>query len=135
MKLIIKWQRLTEGRGETCERCALTEKELGKAVEKLGKALSPKGIEVVLEKSAIPPGVFKNAPLESNRIWIDDKALEDWLHGETGRSACCGPCGDSQCRTIQIGGAVHESIPEPFILKAGLLAAERMLKNALKEEV
>jgi hypothetical protein len=53
--------------------------------------------------------------------------MEDWLRGTVGKSPCCSVCGDSDCRTVEIQGAVFETIPERLIVKAGLLAAAELL--------
>src|SRR3972149_8449595 len=79
--LMIKWQRVTSG-GETCPRCGSTEEELGKAVSTLQKSLAPLGIEVVLEKEELTVAEFKKDPLQSNRIWINNRLLESWIEGK-----------------------------------------------------
>ena len=123
--LRITWQRLVTD-NQTCERCGSTEAELEKAVCSLTEVLSPMNIEIVLEKSEIPFGKFEKNPLESNRIWICDKTLEEWIGGIIGQSPCCGPCGTSECRTVAVDGTLYETIPADLIIKAGLLAASRL---------
>ncbi len=125
--LRIRWQRLVEEDGKTCPRCGSTEKELENAFLKLKEALGVLGFQVEMEKYAIMLEDFEKGPLSSNRIWINDKSLEEWLGAEVGRSKCCDVCGDSECRTIEIGKDVYESVPTSMIVKAGLIAAANSL--------
>ena len=88
MKVLkIKWQRLLidEG-GQTCPRCGSTENELEKAVNTLKQSFAPLEIEVIIEKKVIDSVKFATNVLESNRIWVNDKPLEEWLGAEFGRS-------------------------------------------------
>lgn len=126
--LTIKWQRLLS-EGETCPRCGSTEKEVDKAVSMLTKSLSPLGIEVKLEKSELSLAEFKKNPLQSNRIWIGKRPLEDWVEGRVDKSPCCDVCGPSDCRTLEVNGKVYESIPSDVIVQAGLLAAAEIMKE------
>lgn len=125
-KLVIKWQRLLMG-GETCPRCGTTETEAEKAAGLLTQILSPLGIEVVLEKKELSFEEFKTNTLQSNLIWLNNRTLEDWLGATTGQSECCDVCGPNDCRTIDVGQDVYESIPAELIVKAGLLAAAQLL--------
>ena len=124
--LMIKWQRLTSG-GETCPRCGSTEEELGKAVSALMKSLAPLGIEVILEKEELTAAEFKKDPLQSNRIWINNRLLEYWIEGSVGHSPCCDVCGPDECRTIEVEGQTYETIPAGIIIKAGLYAASQLV--------
>ncbi len=121
----ITWQRLVDEQGQTCDRCGDTEQELVKSLRFLTKALAPVGIVFSLEKEALSQAEFAKDPLRSNRILIDGRDLEEWLAAEVGQSACCGPCGDAQCRTLKVGGKIYESIPAELIIQAGLKAAYR----------
>ena len=125
--LTIRWQRLVDERGQTCQRCASTEKEVEKALDNLKQSLARLGIEVTLEKAALDPLLFIKDPSESNRIWIGQRPLEEWLNAEVGQSYCCGPCGVAECRTVEVEGQTYETIPAGLIIKAGLLAASRLL--------
>lgn len=126
-KMFVKWQRLVNEEGATCERCSCTGSATERAIGKLGKVLAPLGIEVSLEKAVLDQAAFSGDPLQSNRIWINGRPLEDWVGGGTGQSQCCDACGDSQCRTLELGEETFEAVPEELILKAGLLAAAEML--------
>ena len=124
--LRIRWQRLVKD-GRTCERCGDTESEVRRATETLRQVLAPLGIEPQLEVADVDETAFLANPLESNRIWIADRPMKDWLSGTVGQSPCCSVCGDSDCRTVEIRGTVFETIPERLIVKAGLLAAAELL--------
>lgn len=120
--LTIVWQRLVED-GKTCPRCNTTEKEVDDAIVILKKMLEPKGIQVVLEKRAIPLSNFAKNPLESNRIFINDRPLEEWLKGDVGESPCGDVCGPVLCRTLKLLDKIYESIPAELLVQAGLKAA------------
>jgi hypothetical protein len=127
-QLPITWQRLVDARGETCDRCDATHRHLLGALEKLKQALHPLGIEPTLEVREIDAASFARAPTESNRIWIAGKPLEDWLGAGVGQTRCCSACGDSQCRTLEVGPAVYEAIPEEILVGAALAAASGLLR-------
>ena len=128
MKVLeIRWQRLLGEKGRTCERCGTTENMVEEAVNKLKGSLKGLGIDVVLEKSAISPFEFSKDTLQSNRIWINGKSIEEWLSAKSGQSKCCTVCGESDCRTVTVGGKTYEAIPSELIVKAGLMAAVELL--------
>ncbi len=129
--LKIEWQRLIVEE-ETCPRCGSTEQELDKAVATLKQSLAPLDIDVTLEKKTLSNSEFKGAPLESNRIWINNQPLEDYIGGSVGQSPCCDVCGPSDCRTVEVEGAVYETIPSEIIVQAGLKAATQMLNPRKK---
>lgn len=124
--LKIKWKRLISN-GETCPRCGSTEEELGKAVSTLKQSLAPLGIEVIFEKEELSVTEFKIDPLQSNRIWINNRLLEDWIEGRVGHSPCCDVCGPNDCRTLEVEGKTYETIPAEIIIKAGLSAASQLV--------
>lgn len=130
--LKIEWQRLISS-DKTCPRCGSTEEELDKAVSTLKRALAPLGIEVMLEKKELSVSEFKEAPLESNRIWINNRPLEDFVEGSVGQSPCCDVCGPSECRTVKIEGQIYEAIPSEMMIQAGLAAAAKLV-NADNEK-
>ncbi len=129
--LAIRWQRLVDEKGQTCERCGSTEQELQKAIQSLKKSFAPLGIEVALEKKALDPATCAKDVTQSNRIWINEQSLEEWLSAEVGKSPCgfcCEGLGDSvECRTVTIGDQTFEAIPAKLIIKAGLLAASQSI--------
>lgn len=125
--LKIRWQRLVDEQGKTCERCGTTELTIRDAVDTLRRSMEPLGMDVVLEKKGISPSEFSRDPLESNRIWIAGEPIERWLSATSGKSRCCSTCGDSDCRTITVDGKTHEAIPAELIVRAGLLAVARLM--------
>ena len=129
----IVWKRLVKG-GETCARCGNTRRELEAAVAKLATSLRPLGIEPMLETQEIDETAFKANPSESNRVWIAGKPIEEWLHANVGMSRCCSVCGDSDCRTLEVGGRSYETILEEQFIKAGLMAGSQMVTLGSSEE-
>jgi hypothetical protein len=124
--LMIKWQRLLS-KGQTCPRCGSTEDEVEKAVTVLGQVLKPLSIEVVLDKGELSVEEFEQDTLQSNKVWINGRLLEDWLGAQAGQSECCEVCGPNVCRTMVVAGEVHEVIPVELIVKVGLLAAAQLV--------
>jgi len=127
--ITIEWQRLVDSNGQTCNRCSCTGDATEAAFGKLKRCLAEAGIEVVLNKRSIDQTAFFADPLQSNQIMIDGRTVEAWLGATTGHSPCCGPCGDSECRTITVDDKTYEAIPEDLILRAGLLAAAEKLRQ------
>lgn len=127
-KLVIEWQRLLDEQKQTCPRCGATEQEVEKAVKELNHILAPSGVVVNLVKKVIDPESFKKDTLQSNRILIAGKAMEEWLEARTGQSKCCDVCGDAECRTIEYNDETHEAIPADLIVRAGLAAASSEIK-------
>jgi len=127
-QLIIRWQRLVNESGQTCNRCSDTGSTVDKAYNKLKKSLAELGIEVELKKEVLGFSIFIKDPLQSNRIWIAERPLEEWVGATVGKSKCCDVCGESECRTISINQDTFENIPEDLIIKAGLLAAAELIK-------
>lgn len=132
MILTIRWQRLVNNEGNTCDRCGGTEEELQKALKSLKASLRPLGIEVALQTKKLSPEECAKDITESNRIWIADKSLEEWLSAEVGVSRCgstCSELGDSvECRTVSVAGTTYEAIPSQLIVKAGLMAASQIME-------
>jgi len=113
--LTIIWQRLVS-KGDTCPRCGSTEIELKKAITKLKE----KGIKVIFKKIKLTLKEFKKDSIQSNRILLNGKLLEDLINAKTGQSPCCDVCGDKECRTIKIKGRSYEVVKADLIVKAGL---------------
>jgi hypothetical protein len=128
MKVLeIRWQRLVDEQGQTCDRCGTTETAVEDAIQKLKRSLKELDIDVVLEKKALSLSTFSKDPLQSNRIWIAGEPIEKWLSATPGQSQCCSTCGDSECRTVTVDGKTYEAIPSELIIKAGLLASAQLL--------
>lgn len=132
--LPIVWQRLVAETGATCPRCDKTYSQLTGAVTTLRGVLAPLDIEPVLTIKGLDEAAFRSNPNESNRIWIGNKPLEDWLGARSGSSQCCSVCGDSPCRTTELSGRIYEEIPGALIIKAALLAASQLVGEAEPEE-
>jgi len=130
MKVLqIRWQRLVDEEGQTCDRCGTTETAVEHGSDKLKRSLKELEIDVVLEKKTLSPTTFAKDPLHSNRIWIAGEPIEKWLSATGGQSQCCSTCGDSECRTLTVDGKTYEAIPAEMIVKAGLLAAAQLLQG------
>ncbi len=84
-KLVVEWQRLLDEQMQTCPRCGSTEQEVEKAVQELNRLLSQSGVVASLVKKAIDLESFKKDVLQSNKILIAGKTLEEWL-GDKNRS-------------------------------------------------
>ena len=135
--LKITWQRLVDEKGRTCQRCGATEKELQKALQSLKKSFTPLGIKVISEKKPLDPATCAKDISQSNRIWIGEQALEEWLGAKVGKSTCgfcCAELGNEvECRTVEVQGQVYETIPAHLIIRAGLLAAARLYEGLSAE--
>lgn len=128
--LVIRWQRLVDGKGATCDRCGNTERSIDQAQRLLTASLKPLGMRVQVSKTTLTTEQFKRDPSESNRIWIGDAPLDKILDVKTGDSPCCGSCGDSNCRTLEVDGRTYESIPPELIVRAGLRVAANLVQPA-----
>jgi hypothetical protein len=38
--------------------------------------------------------------------------MEEWLGARVGSSRCCSVCGESECRTVEVGAGAFEAVPE-----------------------
>ena len=121
-------QRFVNPEGKTCDRCNATHQEMQQAISKLKEALRPLGIEPALEIRDINEASFKANPSESNRIWIGGRPMEQWLGARVGSTRCCSVCGESECRTVEIGDVTFEAIPQELFLKAALIASSELLE-------
>ena len=126
--LPIVWQRLV-AEGRTCDRCAGTQLEVERAVTVLERTLRPLNIQPELVTTTIDQESFEAKPGESNRIFIAGQPIEEWLQGRVGSSRCCSVCGESDCRTVEVGGTTFETIPERLIIKAALIAVAELLDD------
>lgn len=127
--LSIRWQRLVNETGQTCDRCDSTGDATRKGFDKLQRSLAELGIQVNLEIDTLDFSKFIKDPLQSNRIWIGERPLEDWVDATVGQSQCCDVCRGSECRTVSVDGNTYETIPEELIIRAGLLAAAELFKD------
>lgn len=129
--LHILWQRLVNEEGSTCPRCHGTGEEVQRAVEKLRFVLEPLGFTPQLAVREIDEAAFLQDTLQSNQILVAGHTIEHWLGAQTGSSRCCNECGNNECRTVEMGGQSYEVIPEELLVRAGLIAATRMLDPTL----
>ena len=120
------WQRLVSAESETCPRCDATYAEIQEAYMTLKKVMIPLGIEPTLETREMDDTAFRADPMESNRIWIAGRPMEEWLGAKVGSSRCCSVCGESACRTLELDASSFETIPEKLIVKAALAAASQL---------
>ncbi len=132
--LVIEWQRLLDENMKTCPRCGSTEQEVEKAAATLNRELKPFEIRVTLTKKALKPEAFKLDVLQSNKIVIAGRTLEEWLGAETGQSRCCEVCGDAECRTVEYADQSHETVPADLIVRAGLIAASQVFNVKLSQQ-
>jgi len=92
------------------------------------------GIEPTVEIKEIDERSFRANPSESNRIWIAGRPMEEWLGARVGSSRCCSVCGESECRTVEVGAATFEAIPERLFLQAALIASSQLLDPTLEAQ-
>jgi hypothetical protein len=130
----VRWQRLVNESGQTCPRCGDTQREVRLAADTLRRCLRPLNMEVALEETPMTSQAFLGDTSQSNRIWVNDRPLAEWLGGTVGMSSCRGCCPtetDVKCRTLTVGGQTYEAIPADLIVRAGLLAADASLAARL----
>lgn len=121
--LTVRWQRLLNERGRTCPRCSQTGAQVQRAIGVLARRLRPLGITVRARSKGLTHEAFNRNPASSNRIWIGGKPLERWLGAKTGKSRCCGACGTTPCRTLELGAQSYATVPATLIIRAGQRAA------------
>ena len=131
--LKIKWQRLVV-QGEQCPRCNAIERELEKGFQSLKQSLAPLGTNVILEKKELDIETHYEDVLESNRIWIGERAIEEWLNAKVGQNLCRGSCCDTEIRTLEVGDKIYENISAEMIVKAGLMAASKLSSHDAKSK-
>lgn len=130
MKILnIRWLRLVNDSGRTCPRCDDTGGAMESACAKLQRALAEIGVLVELRKETLDFSLFQRDPLQSNRVWLNGRPMEDWLGATVGASQCCDVCGDAECRTLATGQGEFEAVPEHLIIRAGLLAAAELFDH------
>ncbi len=131
-KIDIIWQRLVDEKGSTCDRCNKTYLNIKSAIEKLESLLKCIDVDVSFRKKALNMKEFKENPLASNEIIINGKKIEDILDVKIGQSSCCGPCGDSECRTIIDESEEKEVVEEKLIIKAILKEITQIIQGIKK---
>jgi hypothetical protein len=118
----LKWQKVADKDGQTCNHCGATEISLKKAMQLFEK----EGIKAELEVVEVTVEDFAKNCSESNRLWVNGKPIEEVLQAEVGTAKCSGVCtthkADATCRTLVFDGKSYESIPAELIVKAGMIA-------------
>jgi len=116
--ITVEWHRLVDEKGETCDRCNKTYLNLERVIDVLKPAFKNFGIVLEFEKRSISMEEFNKNPLLSNQILVDGKPIEEVLSLKVGKSPCCGPCGDNECRTIIDDNSEKEEVEVRYILNA-----------------
>ena len=104
----------------TCSRCRTTDKNVGKTVQGLRKALRESGIAVDLKTTKLP--ISKLA--QSNSILINGKDIEELVSKKRNiRSSACRGCSEiiespCECRAYIYRGKKHSYVPQAMIREA-----------------
>ncbi len=120
--LHIEWKHY-EKDGATCTRCGDTGQTLERAIEKMCRELAERNIaltftETILSEQDIP---------ESNTIFFNGVPLEALIPGAKTSENRCRSCSEltgreTRCRTVEVGDARYEAVPETLIRQAALRA-------------
>ncbi|MEM7145340.1 MAG: DUF2703 domain-containing protein [Verrucomicrobiota bacterium] len=131
--LKIRWKRLVVGEEEkTAPEFASAESALDRSVAALKKALTPLGVEVILQKAGVTQAEFDKDPMISNRIWINGAALTTYLPESKVGSVRDEESGNLY-RTVSFAGGQFRDIPPQLIVHAGLIAAADSVKETLTD--
>ena len=122
--LHIEWKHY-EKDGTTCERCGDTGQSLKQAFEKLRGELAERNIGLTFTETILPE---QDIP-ESNSILFNDVPLESLIPGAKTSENHCRSCSEltgreTRCRTVEVGGALYEALPEALIRQAALQALD-----------
>lgn len=122
--ITIEWRHLDVD-GDTCERCGNTGDEVEKAVDSLNRECAPQGVSFTLQEIRLDAGQLS----ESNAILIDGHYIESLLPQAERNDSECGSCGDLvgesvECRTVDIDGRSHETVPAELIRTAACEVAD-----------
>jgi hypothetical protein len=122
--LHIEWKHY-EKDGATCTRCGDTGQTLERAVGNLRGELAERNIaltftETILSEQDIP---------ESNSIFFNGAPLEALIPGAKTSENHCRSCSeltgrDTLCRTVEVGDALYEAVPETLIRQAAYRALD-----------
>ena len=118
----IEWKHYAKD-GTTCERCSDTGQSLEQAIGKMRGELAGRNIalsftETILSEQDIPV---------SNSILFNGVPLETLIPGAKTSENHCQSCSEltgreTRCRTVQVGDAHYEALPEALIRQAALKA-------------
>jgi SAM-dependent methyltransferase len=122
--LHIEWKHY-EKNGVTCTRCGDTGQTLNQAIQNLHEELARRNItltfsETILSEQDIP---------ESNSIFFNGAPLEALIPGAKTSENHCRSCSEltgrhTQCRTVEVGDALYEAVPETLIRQAAFRALD-----------
>lgn len=130
--LKIRWKRVVDTSGRTASIHAAAETEIVAAYKSLKTSLEPLGVEVVLQKAEMSQEQFNQNPLNSNRIWLNGKALEMYLP-ETKTGQIQDANSRVLFRTVSFGGKSFKEVPAKMIEHAGLIAAADSMKQTMAD--
>ena len=125
----IEWRHLDVD-GSTCERCGDTGHEVEQAVAALNQECVAQGVTFELIETRLEADALK----ESNAILIDGRYLEALLPQAERGDSHCSSCGDLtgeevECRTVELAGKRHETVPASLIREAACQLAECCSSN------
>ncbi len=130
LRLRIRWKRAVDDQGATIAAHRKTEHALNLAHEALKKALTPLGIEVILEKVELSNDDFHQNPLKSNRLWLNGAAIFSYL--PNARSGTV-EIEEIPLRTIEFAGQSFRDLTPELIVYAGLAAANDSVQEVLAD--
>lgn len=118
MTLVVEWRHL-DVQGQTCDRCRDTGTELRDAIEVLSAEFAGRGVRIEYRETRLGP--FDIAA--SNGILVDGVPIERLLPGARVTRTCCDSCGEllgtaTDCRALELGGTLYETIPAEVIRAA-----------------
>ncbi|MFA5747172.1 MAG: DUF2703 domain-containing protein [Candidatus Paceibacterota bacterium] len=116
--LLIQWVHLSV-KGETCERCSDTGKNIAQVLGDLKNDPRFKEVDLEFNEMKLPPEKIGS----SNEILLNGTPIEKFIAGATIGESVCRSCSDLlgepvNCRTICCGKETMESIPKEVIREA-----------------
>lgn len=122
--ITIEWRHLDVD-GNTCERCGNTGDEVQQAVDALNRECAPHGVSFTLQETRLDAAGLA----DSNAILIGGHYIESLLPQAQRRDSECRSCGDLvgdsvECRTVDIDGHSHETVPAELIRSAACEVAD-----------
>ncbi|BFR48181.1 DUF2703 domain-containing protein [Nitratidesulfovibrio sp. HK-II] len=116
--MVVEWRHL-DVQGQTCDRCRDTGAELRSAIKALSAEFAGDGVHIEYRETRLDP--FDIAA--SNGILVDGVPIERLLPGARVTQTCCDSCGEllgaaTDCRALELGGALYETIPADVIRTA-----------------
>lgn len=120
--LHIEWKHF-EKEGVTCARCGETGRTLQQVVAKLREELAAHGVRVTFAEMILAEDELAH----SNAILFNGTPLEALIPGAKTSENHCRSCSEltgreTLCRTIAVGDALYEALPETLIRQAAFRA-------------